>query len=84
MHIGLARGLTFNGFLYWNLIKEEGLKPFQEEYLPLVREGKIKATEHKTYGLDKIDQALLDVLKGRNLGKAVVVIDEEFDKSQAK
>lgn len=84
MHMGLAKSLTFNGFLYWNLIKDEGLKPFQEEYLPLVREGKIKATEHKTYGLGQAPQALIDILKGKNLGKAVVVVDEEFDKANSK
>lgn len=83
MHLGLARSLTFNGFLSYNFIKD-GLRPFQQEYLPLVREGKIKATEHRFFGLKNADQALIDVLKGKNLGKAVVVVDEEFDKIQQK
>ena len=49
MPLGLARSLILNAFPYHNLVKEEGLKEFQEEHLPVVWEGKIKATERRFF-----------------------------------
>lgn len=77
MSNGLVRSLSLNGFIVTTLIPQFGLEPFQKEYVPLVAGGKIKYLEHKTQGLEKIGEALVGVLKGDNLGKAVVVVAEQ-------
>lgn len=73
----IARSLTINGFMIDRLIGKLGLQPFVDEYLPLVADGKIKYLEHRSYGLEKIEAALVEVLEGGNLGKSINVVAEE-------
>ena len=42
-----------------------------------VASGEIKYKEHRVKGLGNAGQALVDVLKGNNYGKMVVVVAEE-------
>ena len=37
-----------------------------------VKDGKVKAQEYLVEGLERAPQGLIDVLQGKNLGKAVV------------
>lgn len=43
----------------------------------LVKEGKVKSREEARHGLEALPQFLLDVLKGNNTGKAVVIVSDE-------
>ena len=50
---------------------------FYEVMPRLVKEGKLKYSEHITYGLENAEKALLEVLKGENMGKAVLILDSQ-------
>lgn len=39
--------------------------------------GQLKFREHKTKGLENLPQAFVDLLHGKNEGKAVVVVAED-------
>lgn len=70
----LAKSISMNGFLVFNLIAEHGWKPWTDEYLPLVRDGKVTQREHKTSGLENLAKGFVEVLKGDNQGKAIIVV----------
>lgn len=74
---GVSKSLSMNGFNVGDLVAEAGPEPFVKEVLPLLRDGKIKFQEDKTYGLQHAPEALLGVLTGKNHGKAIVVVAEE-------
>lgn len=73
----LSKAITINGFLIVRSKAELGPEPFVNEYLPLLRDKKLKFREDKTIGLENLAQALVDVLKGDNQGKGVVVVAED-------
>jgi len=75
----LSRSLHLNGFIVADLISrvEGGIKPFLEEYVPLVANGKIKYLEARAHGLEKAGGAFLELLTGGNQGKAIIVVAEE-------
>lgn len=50
---------------------------FYEEVPKLVNDGKLKYQEDRSYGLDTIGEAFLQVQTGRNRGKKVVIVAEE-------
>lgn len=50
---------------------------FEEEVIPKLVDGTFKYREDKVYGLEKAPQALLDLMKGANVGKSIVVVSEE-------
>lgn len=73
----MLKSLQINGFIVSDLIKKYGFEPFFDNYLPLVRDGKIKYKEDKTHGLEYLADALLNMLHGKNQGKAIVVVSED-------
>lgn len=73
----MLKSLQINGFIAGDLVKKYGFEPFFENYLPLVRDGKLKYKEDKTYGLENLADALLNMLHGKNKGKAIVVVAED-------
>jgi len=74
----LTRRLRVQGFIIGDLIATEGgTHAFHEEVDELVKEGKIKFKEHYTKGIENAGQALLDVLKGSNFGKAVIIVADK-------
>lgn len=73
----LTNSITINGFIQGDLVAAHGLGPFTSEYLPLLADGKLKYKEDRTVGLEKFPETLVDVLKGDNNGKAVVVVAED-------
>ena len=56
-------------------------KKYQQEFDhfvgPKVASGEIKYAEDRRVGIDAAAEALLDVLQGKNIGKAVVIVDED-------
>ncbi|KAF8578379.1 NAD(P)-binding protein [Ramaria rubella] len=71
------RRITVHGLLVTDLAAKLG-KRFYQEVPPLVAQGKIKAIEHVTRGLENAPQAFVDMLKaGGTLGKPVIVVAEE-------
>ena len=52
-------------------------KAFDEVVVRKLADGTYKHREDKVYGLDKAPQAMLDVQKGANVGKSVVVVSED-------
>ncbi|KIO33434.1 hypothetical protein M407DRAFT_192164 [Tulasnella calospora MUT 4182] len=72
-----SRELTVAGFWVNPLEKREGDFGFFKEMPKLVREGKIKIREEVRHGLDTVPQFLLDIQKGKNVGKAVVIVADE-------
>ncbi|KZV72728.1 alcohol dehydrogenase [Peniophora sp. CONT] len=72
----VAKEISLHGFL-WTSLRQRYHDQFFEEMPRLVVEGKIKYKEDRSYGLDKIGEALLEVYSGANRGKKVVVIAEE-------
>lgn len=73
----LAKSITMNGFIVSNLIAEQGLKSFNDEYLPLVRERKVTQREQKTIGLENLAKGFVELLKGENKGKAIIIVVDE-------
>jgi prostaglandin reductase 1 len=55
----------------WTDRWEEGLK----QLLEWIKEGKIKIEETFTNGFENMPQAFIDMLAGKNTGKAVVKIN---------
>ncbi|KAI0035812.1 alcohol dehydrogenase [Vararia minispora EC-137] len=72
----IGKQISVNGFLVFDLVPKWG-KQFYEEMPRLVKEGKIKFQEDRSYGLDQIGEAFVAVQKGTNNGKKVVVVAED-------
>lgn len=66
----LMKELCMEGFLSgrWAPRREEGLAAL----LKLVAEGKLKCPEHVTEGFENMPAAFMGMLKGENIGKAIV------------
>lgn len=62
--------LSMEGFLVWRYVDQwlEGITALYK----WVQEGKIKYQETTTDGFENLPQALIDVLRGKNHGKAIV------------
>jgi len=56
---------------------EQYLMQFLVEVPTLVLDGKIKPSEQRYLGLNKAEQALIDVHTGDNFGKAVVIVSDD-------
>lgn len=74
----ITRRLQMKGFVVSD-DHENRLKEFYDEVPALLASGKLKYRETKTSGLENAPQTMIDMLKGKNFGKAVVVVatDEE-------
>ncbi|QHG85855.1 NADP-dependent oxidoreductase [Xanthomonas sp. NCPPB 1638] len=73
MGLVLRKRLTVRGFIQHDFIR---LMPaFLREMGQWLREDKIQYREHVLHGLDSAPQGLIDVLRGKNFGKAIVALD---------
>lgn len=70
--IMIMKQLKMEGFLQsrWQHKHPESLKRLMGWY----REGKLKAREHVTKGFDNMPAAFMGMLKGDNIGKAIIAI----------
>ena len=68
--------LRIQGLLVYSL-RGKYAKEFQSDFVPRVSKGEIKYKEHLVRGLENGGEAIVDVQKGRNLGKVVVVVADD-------
>lgn len=73
----LTKAITINGFLIFRLREEYGRDIYVQQFLPLLRDKKLKYQEDRTSGLENFAEGLVGVLKGANKGKAVIVVAED-------
>lgn len=50
---------------------------FEQDLPRLVKEGKIKCREDRRFGLQHAEQAVVDQITGRTIGKPIIVVSEE-------
>jgi NADPH-dependent curcumin reductase CurA len=72
MFLIVTRRLTIRGFIVTDWIRET--QAFLADVGPLVASGRLRVRETIVDGLEQAPQAFLDLLNGRNVGKAVVRI----------
>ena len=70
------RCLTVHGFLLSAKPVLEALESFQDEVVPLILANKITTLEHR-YSLENAGEAIADLHKGKNTGKAVIIVSED-------
>ncbi|EGO00257.1 hypothetical protein SERLA73DRAFT_160203 [Serpula lacrymans var. lacrymans S7.3] len=63
------------------LIMTDWVDKYLDEFLEVVprdlASGKLKYLEHVYHGMDKVGQAFVDLFTGGNVGKSVIVLEEE-------
>ncbi|EMD39221.1 hypothetical protein CERSUDRAFT_93269 [Gelatoporia subvermispora B] len=72
----IAKQLKITGFICSSLHTKYSAE-FYREIPRRVAEGEIKYLEDREYGLDKVGQALVDVLTGKNNGKKVIIVADD-------
>ncbi|BGP53098.1 hypothetical protein JCM8202_004181 [Rhodotorula sphaerocarpa] len=66
----VTNSLRWQGFI----VSQHSTEAFDQAMPPLVKSGEIKIKEHITKGIDN-GEAFLDMLEGRNFGKAVITLE---------
>lgn len=79
----IGKRIKMQGFIVGDYAYEVGAE-FAENMAQYVLEGKVKAVEHITEGLHNAGAAFVEMMKGGNVGKAVVKVcgDDPFPVSQ--
>ena len=72
----LWREVTFHGFLVFSL-EHKYADEFFRTFPARVASGEIKYKEHVVRGLEHTGEMVVDVLKGKNFGKGVVIVADE-------
>ena len=70
----LAKSLTLRGFIQREFAPTM-FEDFQREMSAWVASGEVRYHEDVTIGLDRAPEAFVGMLKGRNLGKALITLD---------
>ena len=70
------RELRLSGFLVASLAPRHA-EDFFRTFPARVASGEIRYLEHVTHGLESAGSAIVDVLKGANIGKSVVVLADD-------
>jgi NADPH-dependent curcumin reductase CurA len=71
----VRKRLTLRGFIVSDHF--ERMAAFHHDVAPLIREGRIRYRETIVEGLERAPEAFIGLLRGENIGKMVVSIDEE-------
>ena len=71
----VAKEISFHGFL-WTTLRLRYNDAFFKEVPDLVRQGRLKYREDRSYGLEKVGEAFLEVQTGYNCGKKVVMVTD--------
>ena len=66
------------GFLISTPAVVDALSTFDDEVIPLIRQGKISIREQR-YTLEESGAAIADLHAGRNVGKPVIIVSEDED-----
>ena len=72
----VAKRLSLNGFIQWE-IEAPWKEDFEKTVIPRLADGTFKYKEDVSHGLEHSGQAILDVQKGVNKGKKIVLVAEE-------
>ncbi|MCH6199828.1 zinc-binding dehydrogenase [Aquiflexum sp. LQ15W] len=81
-NLALLKGCDIMG-VFWGRFSTEEPKQNQQNILELVgmiQSGKIRQHIHKVYSLEESPKALRDMMDRKVVGKAMVVVEEPFDK----
>lgn len=75
----MTQSLTMRGFIIFRLEESHPhlLQEFYENVPSLIATGNLKYKEEITRGLEKVGDVILNVQKGMNKGKAVVLVAED-------
>jgi NADPH-dependent curcumin reductase CurA len=71
----IGKEMTIQGFALGNHAATYEAD-FYKDMLQYFREGKIKVKEHITEGLENVGKAFLEMMRGDNVGKAVVRVSD--------
>lgn len=74
----IGREIKMNGFLV-HTMNHKYLEAFHRDFPKMIASGQIKYKEDRSYGLQTAGQGILDVQKGYNFGKKVIVVSEPGD-----
>ncbi|KAI0634325.1 NAD-P-binding protein [Trametes polyzona] len=72
----VSQELSVHGFIVGSL-RHKYVAEFYKSFPARVASGEIKYKEHRVNGLEKAGEAILDVLKGGNFGKSVIIVADE-------
>ncbi|HLU05095.1 MAG TPA: NADP-dependent oxidoreductase [Woeseiaceae bacterium] len=72
----VAKRLTIRGFIVTD--HPDACREYVAKASGWLREGKLKYRETVTQGIENAPSAFIDMLKGRNIGKQIVQLDEEM------
>ncbi|EIM82750.1 alcohol dehydrogenase [Stereum hirsutum FP-91666 SS1] len=72
----ISKQLTMHGFIVSALAPAYTVE-FYRVMIPLIKEGLIQYREDVSEGLETAEQGLLDVLKGRNIAKRVIIVADD-------
>lgn len=71
----MTKRIKFQGFIVGDYYQELGAE-FAATMSKYVLEGKVKAVEHVTQGIENTGRAFVEMMAGGNTGKAVVKVTE--------
>ena len=74
----VTQSLQLHGFVYFYLAHKH-IADFRSQYVPSVASGNIKYRTWAVRGLENAQQALVDVLSGKNFGKAILVVADDIE-----
>lgn len=78
----IGREIKMSGFQWSNkALQEKYAEAFFRDFPKLVASGQIKYKEDRSYGLQSVGQAILDVQKGNNFGKKIIILSEPPSKA---
>lgn len=73
----VRKRLTWSGFLVYDEKIAKHMKARDENITKWLQEGSFKSFDHVTEGIDNAVEGFLGMLKGDNLGKAILKISDE-------
>lgn len=75
--LAISKRLTFRGILVVDEYMTKHTRDRDEKIIKWIQEGSFQSKEHITQGMDRAVEGFLGMLKGENLGKAVLKISDE-------